>query len=86
MVEIRTTTRKKFLAVGKACMAILNILTYSRRENICQLKVLNRGDLNLCVHNTLLWKSDRYFKYHITQKLVYYYYTTEYDNILKLCA
>ena len=52
--EGRMWTRKKFLAVGKACMAIL--LTYSKllRENICQLWVLNRGDVNVYSGSTTL--------------------------------
>ena len=42
--NIETGTRKKFLAV---------VLTYSKlqRENICQLRVLNRGDLHFLVRN-----------------------------------
>ena len=40
-VEIRT--RKKFMAVGKTCGYILTFRLY--RKSICQLWVLNRGDL-----------------------------------------
>ena len=40
---------KKILAVGEAYVA-----TYSKfyRENICQLGILNRVDLNFCVRST----------------------------------
>ena len=52
MVDI--TTRKQFRAVDEACIDY--VLTDSRlkRENICQLLVLNRGDLNFCVRVRLI--------------------------------
>ena len=56
--RVKIRTRKKFLAVGKACMAILNILTYSRLKGSifvnCQLWVLSHGDDNFCIHSTPL--------------------------------
>ena len=49
----RNLTKKKFLAVGEACMVISDLLQ-ALRENICQLWVLNRRDLYSCVRSTSL--------------------------------
>ena len=47
-VEIRT--RKKFLVVGEACMAIFRPTPGFKMENICQLRDLSR------VENKTLWQ------------------------------
>ena len=48
MIEINR--RRKFLAVGKACMAISDLLQAVKVEHR-QLWVLNKGDLNFCVRD-----------------------------------
>ena len=46
------------------------ILTYSslRRENICHLRVLNRGDLNFCVLSTLFQEAENIKPHKITSE------------------
>ena len=53
-VKAEIRTRKKFLAMGEACMAIFWSTPGFARENFCQLWVLNTGDLNFCVRSTPL--------------------------------
>ena len=58
-VKAEIRTRKKFLVVGEACMAIFWSTPGFTRENFSQLWVLNRGHLNFCVRSTPLREWDR---------------------------